>query len=136
MGGVLPLIWSCPLIESFPLIKSRVRMKSTRPNSATPKSITAAVVGLMRYYAITLAEKNIRVNTVHPAGVATPMTLNPQFGQFFDEHPEDLAGLQNPLPVPLLEPVDISEALICLCGRTGRYITGVTLPVDAGYTLE
>lgn len=95
-----------------------------------------AEVGLMRYYAMTLAEKNIRVNTVHPAGVATTMSMNRPFGQFLNEHPGSLAGLQNPMPVPILEPSDISEAMIYLCGRGGRYITGVTLPVDAGYTLK
>ncbi|MFC4602390.1 mycofactocin-coupled SDR family oxidoreductase [Rhodococcus kronopolitis] len=94
------------------------------------------VIGLMRYYAMTLAEKNIRVNTVHPTGVATPMILNREFGQYLEDHPGSLAALQNPLPVKLLEPADISEAMVYLCGRGGRYVTGVTLPVDAGYTLK
>lgn len=94
------------------------------------------VVGLMRYYATSLAEKNIRVNTVHPTGVATPMVVNPQYGEFFAEHPEGLVSLANLLPVQLVEPVDISEAMIYLCGRTGRYVTGATLPVDAGFTAK
>jgi NAD(P)-dependent dehydrogenase (short-subunit alcohol dehydrogenase family) len=40
----------------------------------------SGVIGLMRYYATTLAEKNIRVNSVHPTGVATPMIMNEQVG--------------------------------------------------------
>ena len=46
-----------------------------------------------------LAEKNIRVNTVHPTGVATPMLMNDYVEQFFGEHPEALPALQNLLPV-------------------------------------
>ena len=94
------------------------------------------VVGLMRYYATTLAEKNVRVNTVHPTGVATPMILNEPFAQLMAEHPEGTSGLQAPLPVELVEPADISEAMVYLCGRSGRYVTGITLPVDGGITVK
>jgi SDR family mycofactocin-dependent oxidoreductase len=90
------------------------------------------VVGLMRYYASALAEKNIRVNTVHPTGVATPMLLNDHVEQYMGEHPEALPALQNLLAVELVEAADISEAMVYLCGQSGRYITGITLPVDAG----
>ena len=90
------------------------------------------VVGLMRYYATALAEKNIRVNTVHPTGVATPMLLNEPVDRFMTEHPEAGSALANLLPVELIEAADVSEAMVYLCGQSGRYITGVTLPVDAG----
>ena len=90
------------------------------------------VVGLMRYYASALAEKNIRVNTVHPTGVATPMLINDYVEQYFGEHPEALPALQNLLAVELIDAADISEAMVYLCGQSGRYITGITLPVDAG----
>ena len=94
------------------------------------------VVGLMRYYATSLAEKNIRVNTVHPTGVATPMILNEPFEQFMSDHPEGASALQAPLPVELIETADVSEAMVYLCGRSGRYITGITLPVDGGITFK
>jgi SDR family mycofactocin-dependent oxidoreductase len=90
------------------------------------------VVGLMRYYASALAEKNIRVNTVHPTGVATPMLINDYVEQYMGQHPEALPALQNLLAVELIEATDISEAMVYLCGQSGRYITGITLPVDAG----
>jgi SDR family mycofactocin-dependent oxidoreductase len=90
------------------------------------------VVGLMRYYATALAEKNIRVNTVHPTGVATPMLLNEPIDQFLKDHPEALPALQNLLPVELIDAADISEAMVYLCGQSGRYVTGITLPVDGG----
>jgi hypothetical protein len=50
----------------------------------------------------------------------------------------DLANsaLENLLPVPVLESVDVTEALVYLCGQSGRYITGITLPVDAGFNAK
>ena len=86
----------------------------------------------MRYYATALAEKSIRVNTVHPTGVATSMLLNEPIDQLFKGRPEALPALQNLLPVELIDAADISEAMVYLCGQSGRYITGITLPVDAG----
>jgi SDR family mycofactocin-dependent oxidoreductase len=94
------------------------------------------VVGLMRYYATSLAEKNIRVNSVHPTGVATPMLLNEPAAQHMAEHPEGNSAFENLLPVELVEPTDVSEAMVYLCGQTGRYITGITLPVDGGLTVK
>jgi NAD(P)-dependent dehydrogenase (short-subunit alcohol dehydrogenase family) len=110
-----------------------------RTGSQGAAGYTAAkhgVIGLMRYYANTLAEKNIRVNTVHPGGVATPMIANEQVQQVMAEHPEFAMYVRNLLPVAALEPVDISEAMIYLCGQSGRYVTGVTLPVDAGLAVK
>jgi NAD(P)-dependent dehydrogenase (short-subunit alcohol dehydrogenase family) len=94
------------------------------------------VVGLMRYYATSLAEKNIRVNTVHPTGVATPMIVNEPFAQLMAEQPEGASALQAPLPVELVEAADVTEAMVYLCGRSGRYITGITLPVDGGISVK
>ena len=94
------------------------------------------VIGLMRYYASALAEKNIRVNTVHPTGVATPMLMNEYVEQYLGEHPEALSAFQNLLAVELIESADISEAMLYLCGKSGRYITGITLPVDAGLSIR
>jgi len=94
------------------------------------------VVGLMRYYATSLAEKNIRVNSVHPTGVATPMILNEPAAQHMAEHPEGNSAFENLLPVELIEPADVSEAMVYLCGQSGRYITGITLPVDGGLTVR
>ncbi|UGU04607.1 mycofactocin-coupled SDR family oxidoreductase [Mycobacterium intracellulare] len=90
------------------------------------------VVGLMRYYANALGEKNIRVNTVHPTGVATPMIINEAVNQLMAGQPGYEEALANLMPVTLIEVSDISDAMVYLCGRSGRYITGITLPVDAG----
>jgi NAD(P)-dependent dehydrogenase (short-subunit alcohol dehydrogenase family) len=94
------------------------------------------VIGLMRYYANTLAERSIRSNSVHPTGVNTAMVVNEQFIEYTVEHPEFGQTMQNLLPVPLIEPSDVAEAMVYLCGNSGRYVTGITLSVDAGLVVS
>lgn len=94
------------------------------------------VVGLMRHYANSLAAKNIRVNSVHPGGVATPMIINEAAGRFVEEHASFGAAQQPLLPIPPVEPEAISDAMVYLCGASGRYLTGVALPVDGGLTAK
>ena len=95
-----------------------------------------AVVGLMRYYATSLAAHSIRVNTVHPTGVATPMLVNEGVSDFFATHPEAADGVKNALPVDLIEAADVTEAIVYLCGPSGRYVTGTTMSVDAGFAVR
>ena len=92
------------------------------------------VVGLMRSYANTLAQHSIRVNTVHPTGVNTPMVVNDVMQEFLAADPQMGQAMANALPVEMVEPVDISNAILWLVSDDARYVTGVTLPVDAGYT--
>ncbi|QJY46143.1 mycofactocin-coupled SDR family oxidoreductase [Pseudonocardia broussonetiae] len=91
------------------------------------------VVGLMRALGNELAPYSIRVNTVHPTGVNTPMITNDYIGGMIAADPEFGANLQNALPVEMVEPVDISNAIVWLCSDEARYVTGVSLPVDAGF---
>jgi NAD(P)-dependent dehydrogenase (short-subunit alcohol dehydrogenase family) len=90
------------------------------------------VVGLMRALANELAPHMIRVNTVHPTGVNTPMIHNEFMDQVLSD-PEAGSLLQNALPVAEVEPVDISNAIVWLSSDEARYVTGVMLPVDAGF---
>lgn len=94
------------------------------------------VVGLMRAWANVLAPENIRINTIHPTGVNSPMIANEAFGRFVQEYPTIAENLQNPLPVPngLLEPEDVTDSIMHLVSDAGRYITGTTFVVDAGFT--
>jgi SDR family mycofactocin-dependent oxidoreductase len=93
----------------------------------------AGVIGLMRSYAAGLAEWNIRVNSVHPTGVNTPMVVNEFFGQYFEKsNPKTGARVVNTLDVQMIEPSDVTEAVLYLVSDSGRYVTGVCLPVDAG----
>ena len=92
------------------------------------------IVGLMRTLANALAPLNIRVNTVHPTAVNTMMAVNPAMVAFLENYPDGGPHLQNPMPVELLEPEDISAAIAYLVSDEARYVTGVTFPVDAGFT--
>jgi NAD(P)-dependent dehydrogenase (short-subunit alcohol dehydrogenase family) len=92
------------------------------------------VVGLMRTFANWLAPYSIRVNSVHPTGVNTPMVMNDAMQKFLSENPDMGNALKNLLPVEIIEPVDVSNAILFLVSDDARYITGVTLPVDAGFT--
>jgi SDR family mycofactocin-dependent oxidoreductase len=113
------------------LVKNR---ESFSPGVAGYTAAKHGVVGLMRMYAVSLGAHSIRCNTVHPTGVNSPMVVNEAFGQFVAEHPETADAMKNVLPVELVEPVDISNAIVWLCSDAARYVTGVTLPVDAGFT--
>jgi SDR family mycofactocin-dependent oxidoreductase len=92
------------------------------------------VVGLMRTYANVLAPHCIRVNSIHPTGVRTPMidndftrTMLAEMGQ------QDGPDMSNAMPVEILEADDVTDALLWLVSDAARYVTGVTLPVDAGF---
>ncbi|EID16615.1 3-ketoacyl-ACP reductase [Mycobacterium xenopi RIVM700367] len=94
------------------------------------------MVGLMRVYANLLAPHSIRVNSLHPAGVDTPM-INNEFTRAWlnqivaqSDSPPDMG---NALPVQVLQPEDIANAVAWLVSDQARYITGITLPVDAGF---
>ncbi|MFC8529909.1 mycofactocin-coupled SDR family oxidoreductase [Nocardia sp. NPDC057227] len=108
---------------------------NTFPGQAGYSASKHGVVGLMRLYSKQLAKHSIRVNTIHPTGVNTPMVANAEYGAFVDANPEVAAddAYKNPMPVELIEAVDVSNALVFLASDEARYITGVTLPVDAGY---
>ncbi|MDG3008959.1 mycofactocin-coupled SDR family oxidoreductase [Rhodococcus sp. D2-41] len=102
------------------------------------------VVGLMRALAQELAQSSIRVNTVHPANTRTTMIQNEGTMRSFCpgvDHPtqeqfEAGTASMHLLPVPMLDPVDIANACLFLASDEARYITGVTLPVDAGHCLK
>jgi SDR family mycofactocin-dependent oxidoreductase len=93
------------------------------------------IVGLMRVYANLLAPHNIRVNSIHPAGVDTPMINNEFIRDWLaqiseSDAPRDIGNL---LPVHVVQPEDIANAVAWLVSDAARYVTGVTLPVDAGF---
>jgi NAD(P)-dependent dehydrogenase (short-subunit alcohol dehydrogenase family) len=94
------------------------------------------VVGLMRTYANLLAKDSIRVNSIHPTGVNTQMVMNPAFEKFVVAHPEVADILQNAMPVGLIEPEDVTNAIRWLVSDDARYVTGITLPVDAGFNVR
>jgi SDR family mycofactocin-dependent oxidoreductase len=92
------------------------------------------VVGLMRAYANALGSYNIRVNSLHPTGADTPMVNNEAFLGVAPQVPELFEAMTNILPVQLIQAEDVSNALAWLVSDEARYVTGATIPVDAGAT--
>ena len=90
------------------------------------------LVGLMHSAANAYAAHSIRVNTVHPTGVATPMIMNDYMAQMHAEGRSSEAMAGNLLPVPWVEAEDVSNAVMWLVSDKAKFITGVALPVDAG----
>jgi SDR family mycofactocin-dependent oxidoreductase len=105
-----------------------------RPGGLGYTAAKHGVVGLMRSYANSLARYSIRVNTVHPTGVRTPMVINDAMQEFLRADPGLGRGIVNALPVDMVEPIDISNAIAWLVSDEARYVTGVILPVDAGFS--
>jgi NAD(P)-dependent dehydrogenase (short-subunit alcohol dehydrogenase family) len=111
------------------------------PNHVHYSAAKHAIVGMMRALANELGPHSIRVNTIHPTSVYTKMNQNEAMWALF------APGVENPtyedfgqtfqdmsaLPIPWVDPVDISNALIYLASDDGRYVTGAQLPVDAGF---
>ena len=123
-GGSIVMISSSGGLKGLPFLSPYVASKH-------------ALVGLMRAYAQELAEYSVRVNTIHPAGVDTPMGNGgamTAYGDWLAAHPKLGGILVNALPVEIMQPNDISNAVLFLASDDGRYVTGLTMTVDAGNT--
>jgi SDR family mycofactocin-dependent oxidoreductase len=125
---------------SIVITSSALGLKAAE-NTANYTSAKHGLVGLMRTLALELAPHSIRVNTINPTTVNTPMIQNEMTYRLFrpdlenpsrDDAMEAFTAL-NALPIAWVEPVDISNALLFLASDEARYITGITLPVDAGW---
>jgi SDR family mycofactocin-dependent oxidoreductase len=117
-----------------------------QPNNAHYVAAKHGVVGFMKVMAKELAPFMIRVNAVLPGAVNTSMIHNQRTYSFFmpDRDPTTITEAEvraafegiNVLPIPWVEPIDISHAVAFLASDEARYITGIQLPVDAGYTMK
>lgn len=119
------------------------------PNLSHYSAAKGGVVGLMQSLAVELGPHMIRVNTIHPTTVRTPMALNQATYDLFlpgaglsADSPDDeekvaeaFKGL-NSMPIPWIEPEDIANAAIFLSSEMGRYISGTQLRVDAGSAVK
>jgi SDR family mycofactocin-dependent oxidoreductase len=130
-GGAIILTSSAAGLMAYPGIGHYVSAKH-------------GVVGLMRTLALELAPHMIRVNSLHPTQVDTAMIQNETIYRLFspdDPNPSrdafiPVSQAMNALPIPWVEPRDISNALLFLASDEARYITGVPLPVDAGAVIK
>jgi SDR family mycofactocin-dependent oxidoreductase len=124
---------------SIVITSSSAGIKAT----GTPKTGGAAysaakrgLVGYMQVLANDLAKHMIRVNTIHPTGVASGMTMNPSMERMFASGDPSLASMQNALPIEILQPEDIANAVAWLVSDEAYFVTGVALPLDAGFTVR
>ena len=90
----------------------------------------------MQVLANDLAKHMIRVNTIHPTGVVTGMVMNETMAALFASGDPALASMQNALPIDILQPDDIANAVAWLVSDEAKFITGVALPLDAGFTIR
>jgi SDR family mycofactocin-dependent oxidoreductase len=122
---------------------STAGVRPTASTTASGLAYTAsktALVGIGKQLAAALAEHSIRVNVIHPTGVLSGMTMNDAMAKLTAEAQAGgenrISAMQNALPVDILEPSDISDAVAFLVSDQAKYITGVSLPVDAGFSVR
>jgi SDR family mycofactocin-dependent oxidoreductase len=105
------------------------------PGQAHYSAAKHGVVGLTKSAAIELGEYEIRVNSIHPWGVATPMGDDPYTATMLTEHPNYIASFGSALPsIAMADPDDISDAVVWLASDLSRTVTGTQLTLDMGAT--
>jgi SDR family mycofactocin-dependent oxidoreductase len=124
---------SIVLVSSTQGIKASVTDRAGLQGYAASKR---GLVALMQGWAAQLAPDSIRVNTIHPSGVATDMIMNEATMALATAKDPWLIDQRNALPIALLEPADIAGAVAWLVSDAARFITGTTWPLDAGFTLR
>jgi SDR family mycofactocin-dependent oxidoreductase len=137
-AAVVPAMLTRDLGGSVILVSS-VAGLIAYPNMAHYVAAKHGVTGLMRALAVELAPHQIRVNSIHPGTVDTPMIPDETAWRRFtgddaaslDEAPAVMSAM-NALPVRMLESTDISNAVLYLASDESRYVTGTTMVVDAG----
>jgi SDR family mycofactocin-dependent oxidoreductase len=124
---------------SIVITSSSAGLKGTGTDKAGGMAYTAAkrgLVGLMQVLANDLAKHSIRVNTIHPTGVVSGMTMNEAMQAMMASNDPAMSSMQNALPIPILQAEDIANAVAWLVSDEAYYMTGVALPLDAGFTIR
>lgn len=106
------------------------------PGQAHYSAAKHGVVGLTKSAALELGEYGIRVNSVHPWGVKTPMSIDdPSITEMLTAHPNFGASFGAALPtVPIADPDDISDGVVWLASDPSRAVTATQLTIDMGAT--
>lgn len=130
-GGSVILTSSMAGLKAYPMMTQYVAAKH-------------GVVGIMRSLAVELAQHMIRVNSVHPSHVNTPMVMNDATLSLFrpdleNPRPDDIAPICqmfHTMPKPWVEVEDITNAVLFFASDDSRYVTGVQMPIDLGSGLK
>jgi SDR family mycofactocin-dependent oxidoreductase len=124
---------------SIVLASSTQGIKASRTDRAGVQGYAASkrgLVALMQIWADELAQHSIRVNTIHPSGVATDMIINETTMKLSAAGDPWLSSQLNALPIALLQPEQIATAVAWLVSDEAAFITGTSWPLDAGFTLR
>ncbi|VFA88399.1 Putative short-chain type dehydrogenase/reductase MSMEG_6031 [Gordonia paraffinivorans] len=113
---------------------------ATGPGGAGYGYSKRAIAQLVHDFSILVAPRGIRVNAIHPSNCDTDMLQNDAMYRMFrpdlESPTRDDAALafpvMNAIPVPWVEPIDVSNAVVYLASDESRYVTGSQLKVDAG----
>jgi SDR family mycofactocin-dependent oxidoreductase len=129
---------SIVITSSMAALKPMMRTESSHSYGLLGYSAAkAGLVNLARNYASILAVHRIRVNTLHPTSVNTPMIHNEMIERHWaTADPENMQVLVSAIPVMEVEPEDISAAVAWLCSDDSRYFTGNEVRIDAGANLR
>ena len=109
-----------------------IGVATNEPGMLAYQASKHGVIGLMRSWANYLAPHSIRVNSVAPTAVSTPMAVNDLMTKALEENPALANAWTNALPVGMVDAIDISNAISWLVSDEARYVTGTVVPVDAG----
>jgi SDR family mycofactocin-dependent oxidoreductase len=108
-------------------------LKMLNPGQIGYGAAKHGVLAIMENFAMALGPHYIRVNLVAPMGVRTPMIMNDHFQEIVDEAPP--GWMANAMRIPVVEPQDITDAVVYLLSDQARYVTGTAIPVDSGQLL-
>jgi SDR family mycofactocin-dependent oxidoreductase len=128
---------------SIVITSSTAGLKASASLNASGMAYASAkrgLVGMMQGLASYLAPEWIRVNTIHPTGVASGMTMNEAMMKLFEEAAaggsNSISGMQNALPIQMLEPEDVANAVAFLVSDEAKFITGTEWALDAGFMIR
>lgn len=125
-------------------MKDTVTNPALGPGAAGYGLAKTFIVQYTEALALQLASQMIRVNAIHPTNTNTNLIHNDEIYKVFRpdlEHPTrddvmEAFTIFNAMPIPFVEPLDISNALLFLASDEARYVTGINLRVDAGSLLR
>ena len=140
---VLPAIRAGGRGGSIVITSSSAGLKGMASDKAGAQAYTAAkrgLVGLMQVLANQYASEMIRVNTIHPTGVVSGMTENPAMRALMAQaaagSQNTISQMQNALPIERLQPENVADAVAWLVSDEASYVTGIQLPLDAGFAVR